>query len=364
MAGKRAIGPVTATPLDVAELGPARFDDLVRQLLYGFRTWKSLELDGGVEVVGDGIESTMLERPWRILTHHGRTVTPKTIRQIVKDAVPHPARAPHGFILATSASSSKASVEAFHDEAGKARIREAHLWSPSKIEELVLRPENDALLFAYFGASLRLRRHDRVATIRSEVAMTRTIIAIFGHESPSKDIGHHDVLVRSLTDETFPAPPFGTGPRRTWHFARTFSLAHDRVALELEDWLGIRRGDGTWDIDEATGELREEPNAAFRDDPGWHKRSRERAALERAIPKAERVRVIGVGWVPLSRIVEIDPIGTPGQGVPHVFCDFTSDRGPYASFSRIAYSDGGWPTYLDDVKRDRSLFQRLRERRT
>jgi hypothetical protein len=354
-----------AAPLPLESLGAKRFGDLVRQLAYGFRTWKSLEPEmdpadlAAVEVIGDGIESTTLERSWRIRARAQKSVTPKAIRQLVRDTVPDPARAPHGLVVATTANVSRVSIEAFHDEAAKVRLREAHLWSRPRIEELLLRPENDAVLFAYFGLSLRLRRRSRLEELRHLVSIKERLVAAFGEPGLPKDIGHHDVVLRSTYDQAFPAPPPETGTRRSWQFARTFSLLHDRLGVELEDWIGVRRADGTWDIDEATAFARENPRGLVNDDPAGERRSRERALLERASPETERVRVIGVGWIPLDRIVLLDRVGTPGDPAAHVFCDFGSENGPFTSFSRIAYS-GGWPMHLDDDKRERLIFANLR----
>src|ERR1051326_6551543 len=111
----------TLNPLPFQDLEPHRFEDLVRQLAYDLRPWRSLEplgrtgSDEGldirrVEVVrlesdadDEGDEPAFEERLWVIQCKRERTISPKRVRAVVAenlDALPAP---PYGYVLAIAA---------------------------------------------------------------------------------------------------------------------------------------------------------------------------------------------------------------------------------------------------------------------
>lgn len=350
--------------VQVDELEPQRFEDLVRHLAYGFRRWRSLEGERadltGVELAGasrdDDLEATVVERRWRIHGKRIKSLTAKAIKKTVQDLVADAPEAPHGLLVAVSATASRDVLAAFHEEAKRLGVREAHLWTRAAIEEALHRPENDLILFTYFGVSLHPRRRDRVRAVARAVEVKRLLLAALGAAETS-DLKNHPLLVRSVVDETYPAPPPGEGATRAWHFARAFAMTHDELGVEIRDWAGVRRRDGTWDRDDATGDWAEAPTEGVREDR--RVAVRERRLLEALVPAEERARVVAIGWIPLARIAVIDPIGLPGAGTPHIHCDFGIDLGPYARIDLFAQQTG-WTSPLDESKRDPSIFAALR----
>jgi hypothetical protein len=104
----------TLNPLHFEDLEPHRFEDLIRQLIYDFRNWRSLEALGrsgsdegidirGIELTGvsereweeeqDGEEDYQLwvrdtepeERLWIIQCKRERSIGPQKVRSIITD---------------------------------------------------------------------------------------------------------------------------------------------------------------------------------------------------------------------------------------------------------------------------------------
>jgi hypothetical protein len=69
--------------------------------------------------------------------------------------IPSGATVPHGVILAAPCDFSKKARDVFSDQLGRRGVREFYLWGKADIEDLLYRPENDHLLYAYFGISLQ-----------------------------------------------------------------------------------------------------------------------------------------------------------------------------------------------------------------
>ena len=103
----------TLNPLHFEDLEPHRFEDLVRQLAYEFRTWRSIEATGrkgkdegvdirALEIVLDaaaadedgGAIAVAPDREWRIQVKWHKELGAKDLERIVEDAVTDPAMAP------------------------------------------------------------------------------------------------------------------------------------------------------------------------------------------------------------------------------------------------------------------------------
>jgi hypothetical protein len=365
----------TINPLHFEDLEPKRFEDLVRQLAYSFKTWKLLEPTGllgddeGIDILGIEAPSdeSAVERRWRFQCKRYKRLSPKEIRNVVREVVPDPASAPYGLVIAAACNFTSDAILAFHEEARKQGVEESHLWSKAKLEDQLFQPQHDHLLFAYFGISLRTRKRGELEAIRHAIAIKRKLRSALGVESLSM-LGYRKVIVRNVAGDTYPERPV-PGSRETWHIAHPRWADHAAVCLEVRRWLGWQKPDGTWDRDEASGPaLRNWPqngHASAEQRQAEDRAHRERVLLEAAIPKEERVTVIGLAWLPYSRILEIDEMGDGDsmEPAPHLFCEsHPNGEHPYGGTRLAVERNLGGPEILDSAKRDRSLFETLRKR--
>lgn len=183
----------TLNPLPFTDLEPHRFEDLIRQLAYEFRRWKSLEAtgragsDSGIDIRATELvpvdevasdedrdenaeETAFQERVWIFQCKREKALPPKRLRKVIDESLASLAAAPHGFILAVACDVSKDARDAFREEMVARGVEEFFIWAKSELEDLLFQPKNDRLLFAYFGISLQPRRRSLSTTLRSDIA--------------------------------------------------------------------------------------------------------------------------------------------------------------------------------------------------
>lgn len=375
MAGrKKAQATKTVNPLHFEDLEPKRFEDLVRQLAYSFKTWKLLEPTGllgndeGIDILGveAPTEENGVERRWRFQCKRYKRLSPKEIREVVREVVPDPAAAPHGLVIAAACNFTADALLAFHEEAKTQGVQESHLWSRAKLEDQLFQPDYDHLLFAYFGISLRARKRGELEAVRHAITIKRKLRTALGTDALS-NLGHRDVIVRNIAGDTYPEPAV-SGQRPAWHDARALWADHAAVCFEIQRWIGWRKPDGTWDFDEATElglhQMRRNGRQSAAEREAEARAHRERILLEAAIPKEERASIFALAWLPYSRILEIDEFGEGDslQPAPHIFCEWPHDANhPYDSSSLALDQSFGGPILLDMSKRDKSVFATLRK---
>src|SRR5438874_1512 len=125
----------TLGPIHFEDLDPHRFEDLVRQLIYDFRDWHTIEAtgrsgqDGGFDVrayerlvqeeqvdesEGETTEVTLTAgNLWMIQAKRERGLGPARVREIVGDV--DPKSPPYGYILAVAADASKRTYDTFRE---------------------------------------------------------------------------------------------------------------------------------------------------------------------------------------------------------------------------------------------------------
>src|SRR6185369_7490756 len=170
----------TLNPLPFTELNPARFEDLVRQLAYELRNWRRLEATGragsddgfdarGYEIVDDGSivpvadsdteepeEEGMLDRLWLIQCKREQSIGPAKLVGYLSEIVIDPTERIYGLVFAAACNFSKRARDDLAAWCRENGIAEWHVWGRSEIEDMLVQPRFDHLLFAYFGISLAI----------------------------------------------------------------------------------------------------------------------------------------------------------------------------------------------------------------
>jgi len=221
--------PMTKTlnPLHFEDLEPHRFEDLVRQVVYYFRNWASLEPTGrlgsddgydarGFEIVTEEVDidsderiddeedtesDLKQERLWQIQCKRERAITPSKIKQYVRDMIPETSTVPYGVVFAAAADFSKKTRDTFKEELRKKGVKEFYLWGKADLEDVLYQPKNDHLLYAYFGISLQIQRRSQRSKLRGVLAIKRKAIK---HLGPIDFNSFKEVLLRDIDDEQYP----------------------------------------------------------------------------------------------------------------------------------------------------------------
>jgi len=357
----------TLNPLHFEDLEPHRFEDLIRQLAYGYRPWRYLDATGrlgrdggtdirGIEPVGgkrqpvtvieddetdEELEPAIIddEREWLISCKRYKEIGPKEVRQIVAETLKDQNNPPYGYVLAAACDVSNDTMAAFRDEAFNRGATEAHLWTKAHLEDMLFLPENDGLLFAYFGISLTTRRRTRVTAVRNQLTMKRQLLRALKIEEIS-DYTNVLVMIRDIEDTAYPymseVPNFFDDPCPPWHLAEVTLLKTAGLLVSRQHYIGWVKQDGTWDMFEGSASL---PYAEI----GWdywqeyQSHQREKAVGEYdsnllfKVPDFEQRTIDEVAYIPFEFVLEVDSVGDYLNNGTQLYCRFDGTLGPYVA---------------------------------
>jgi hypothetical protein len=266
----------TTGPLPFEDLEPKQFEDLARQILYDFRSWRILEPtvepgsnDGfdarGLEVVGapsDGLSfddqleehepSSAKERQWLVRCKRERQIGPHLIVKYLEDINKEELKSLYGVIFIGVCDFSKRARDAYRKWCREHGISECHLWGKAHIEDQLFQPKNDNLLFAYFGFSLQIRKRSLRTALRSRLTIKRKVERIFGHQY------ERPVLLRDVTDERYPKylgrEERERAPQR-WAVARYLGREPEGIKVERRRCYAYIADDGeSWDAIDGGGD--------------------------------------------------------------------------------------------------------------
>jgi hypothetical protein len=342
----------TLNPLHFEDLEPHRFEDLVRQLAYDFRAWRSLQAigrlgaDEGVDVSGyeiandgqtgdDGESASTPDRHWMIQCKREKKLGPANLKNVVKAAIPHGNVAPYGFVIAAACDFTLKARTAFRDAAIKAGVKEVHIWGKAEIEDMLFLPKHDHLLFAYFNISLQISKRTNRSLIRSRVATKRELIAkVIGLDRTIRIVP--PVFIRDASDTAYPDETrvlnFSEHPR--WFYATCIEhYPPDHLLFVLSSHLAFldeqrEKWDAIYEYSEpaalpaeVTIRLKSPQTDCNADHYHalWTSKTTERTRATLVIAKA----------IPYDRIVAVDEVGDSRNPGPHLYVDYVGDCGPY-----------------------------------
>jgi hypothetical protein len=366
---KRIVATRTLNPLPFGDLEPHRFEDLVRQLAYDLRAWKSLEAVGrsgsdegidirGVETVridealvgtpggdADEVEVAVEERLWIFQCKREKTLPPAKVRAAVADSFVSLDHAPHGFVIAVAGDVSKKARDVFRAEMVSRGVEDFAIWSRGELEDMLFQPKNDHLLFAYFDISLQHHRRSMTTALRSEIAKKRQLNALLNSAAGNGRL----VLLRDPADDRYPRQPAPSEPPPRWHAYRAVDTKSPGFLVVLvHEHLACVKPDGSgWDaiLDDDVAERL--ADTELRSADAWNRnrdddRGRGQAYdfWDEYIPQAEQAHLRIYRAVPLDRILAIDPEGDGCYPIPHIFVEFSGPDGPFRprSISKLVSS--------------------------
>lgn len=351
----KAIPTRTLNPLPFQDLEPHRFEDLVRQLAYDLRRWKSLEATGrsgsdqGLDIRGfelfrldddvedDENESAALpvqERLWIFQCKREKSFSPQKIRDVIGESLVSLAAPPHGFVLSIASDVSKKARDVFREEMVARGIEEFFLWAKSEIEDMLFQPKNDRLLFAYFGISLQPRRRSFATTLRSEIAKKKQLSALLGEDERQGIV----VLLRDPADESYPQLPTKDQSPAQWLACTAFTVKKPgHLVILRHEYLAATSPDGKgWDAipnhDIAETSVMGDLHAKNAWNVSYEHGQHNSIAFDfwnEYILEVDKAHLKIYRSVPLNRILAIDPLGDGYFPVPHIFVDGAGNKGPF-----------------------------------
>jgi hypothetical protein len=343
---KKATPTRTLNPLPFTDLEPHRFEDLIRQLAYGWKPWSKIEATGrlgrdeGLDIrAEDPTDEVSTPNLWFIQCKREKTIAPKKMKAIVQDSLR--SGSPFGFILAAACDFSLDTRNVFRSECVAKGLKEFHLWGKAEIEDRLFLPENDRLLFAYFGLSLQPRMRSQKAEILHRMAIKRKLLDSFGpfHQSYSFNYA----VVHSITDEVYPHEEV-EGVKGLWRCYRFLShYPPDCVTFLVHQYFGYFDPETKeWDVD-TTLDLDEGRRRRFADH--LDEKMTKAEEFHQSLPIDKRAYINLVGKIHYDDIVVVDEIGDywlnneNQQGFIHVFADYRGDVDPFSKILPFAVTD-------------------------
>lgn len=359
-----AKSPITRTfnPIHFEDLDPKRFEDLVRELIYDFRDWQTIEATGrggsdegfdarAYEKVNtsdvaerndsdDSDESIIETHPmdgnlWMIQCKREKEIGPKRLLQIIEETIT-PASTPYGFVLVAPVNFTKKSYDTFRTELKRLGVMEFYLWGKAELEDMLHMPKFDRVLFTFFGISLVAKKRSRVVELRSTIGIKSKLIRLFPLERP---VQREEVFVRDINDNFYPEESsysdFNVFPRWGRYYLTGYTI--DGIVVEISKHYGYYDSKKKeWDIDESwdlndifeEGETFEEGQRKMETNKIHHD-----FCLQ--FPKAKQVEISKCAVIKFEDISLIDDKGDPLNPMVHIYADFRYQFGP---FHRMAHS--------------------------
>lgn len=339
----------TVNPLHFEDLEPHRFEDLVRQLIYDFRDWRSLEATGrlgsdmGFDVRGWEADTEELEeveesserevaaekaavvRVWLIQCKREKSISPKKLIEYLA-GIELKGEPLHGLLFVAACDFSKKTRDEFRGWCAAHNIQEHYLWGRAELEDLLFQAKYDHLLFAYFGISLQIRKRSVRTRLRGILAIKKQTIRHLGEVD---DYANEAVLLRDPDADKYPDKDaiinFDDFPR--WRVYDFVGHYHSGLKCIIRTNFAYVDADGKWDYEE-----RIKTNHHL-DDP-WA--TKQDAVLEMkarhywyTLPDQVRGTLEVIGFIPYEDILAIDEHGDEYFQHPHVYVHFDQKYGPF-----------------------------------
>ncbi|MDB5200483.1 MAG: hypothetical protein JWO92_2446 [Chitinophagaceae bacterium] len=348
----------TYGPMHFEDLEPHRFEDLVRELIYDYKDWQSIEATGrsgnddGFDIRAyEKISAYQTERDddqvdevidihpmngnlWMIQCKRELEIGPQKIKNIISDCINSDAP-PYGYILVASANFSKKSFDVFREELKKRGVMEFYLWGKASLEDMLHMPKYDRVLFTFFGISLLTKKRNRSTEIKSLVIIKNRLFKILGEEANP----FTKVLIRDINDTSYPYEEdyndFKDKPR--W---KIFSFKNYNVYgvwFELHEYYAYY--DALRNEYDYTTSI--ELENLFEDDDSdeVRKTKMDKNSLVRefweALPRAKQTKVSIWGLVKYEDILVVDEKGDVLNKLLHLYVDFKHSNGPFGRLIHV-----------------------------
>jgi hypothetical protein len=367
----------TLNRLPFQDLEPHRFEDLVRNLLYDFKSWKSIEATGrsgsdeGFDVrawellsgvAGQDEEDEFGPHPmeghlWKIQCKREKVIGPNKVRQIVQDGV-SAANPPFGYILVAPTTFSKSSYDVFREELRRKGVMEFHLWGRAELEDMLLLPKHDSILFGFFGISLVTKKRQRSTEIRFSINSKNKLLKALGQTDFSSHF-NSPVLLRDSKDSEYPSErnyaDFREKPRWKEYAATEF---HPRglICRVKQHHAYINRRTRQYDFIKEVDLLFRRSDPLRASGTGETLQDRVRRYF-RYLRKPQKGELTVTGIVAFEEVLVIDEKGDVAYDFPHIFVDFSPTTGPFSGFF-AEIRVGNRPICLDDTYKQATILDR------
>lgn len=362
----------TYGPIHFEDLDPHRFEDLVREIIYDYKDWQSIEATGrlgkdeGFDIrayekkdrilnfENENNEDVIVYHPmegnlWMIQGKREKAIGPEKIKSILIDIDPH--NPPYGYILAASADFSKKSYDTFREILKSRGVMEFYLWGKAELEDMLHLPKNDRILFTFFGISLTSKRKTRTAEVRSSVIIKNKLFKAVGEGQNFNS----SVLIRDLNDTYYPRESkyidFKNYPR--WIDFMAFSQHPLGLFLKTKKYFAyVDTQKKEWDYTEYVDLIYHQPinNECIKQTADIEKEELVKN-FYKFLPKRFQGQLVIECLLKYSDIELVDDKGDPLYSMPHIYVSFINNQIPFFKEFKILELENSEVSIADDYKR-------------
>ena len=362
----------TFGPIHFEDLDPHRFEDLIRELIYDYKEWQSIEATGrsgsdeGFDVrayekaetishlINDDNEDIIETHPmegnlWMIQGKREKEIGPQKIMSILSYV--DPKNPPYGYILAASTNFSKKAYDLFRQELRKKGVMEFYIWGKAELEDMLHLPKNDRILFTFFGFSLVSKRRSRITEIRSAVNIKNKLFRMIGEGQNLNKL----ILLRDLKDINYPNEKqygdFKTKPR--WNDFN--ACGHHPLGL----WCYTQECFAYIDIEKKEYDYTKEIDLTYHksideDNDKHNKHSEKRDLINDFwdfLPRKNKGYFLSLGLIKYIDIALLDDKGDVNYDIPHIYVEFNSNMEPFSKYINFIKINNNEIDITEDYKR-------------
>ncbi|RIH64327.1 hypothetical protein D1164_14630 [Mariniphaga sediminis] len=336
----------TINPLHFEDLEPHRFEDLIRQLMYDFKDWKSIEATGrlgsddGIDILAienfiseeftdDNLtQYTVREKEWIIQCKREQSLSPKKIDKIISNDISRQLNLPYGYILAAPCNFSKKSRDVFKQRLNEFGVNEFFIFGKAELEDLLFLPKYDHLLFAYFGISLQKRKRTLKSNLSSRLTTKKKLIKELDLNNIEDRISK-EILIRPSESDDY--PQLKNGEILNWRYYEidSFSPIDCISVIQKKHYAYVNWETEEWDmIEDCDISFPHFPELFGLKENFYHK------LLDKSMKAKERWNkldddnkgfYIELRPVHFDRILLIDEIGDIYNEGPHIIVDYINN---------------------------------------
>jgi hypothetical protein len=326
---------------------------LVRRLLYGFRDWSDIEPTGragsdegfdvraweradavtNVDEEGEEATKTQGGRLWQIQGKREKSITPQKMKRLIRDGVESKAP-PYGYILAAATNISKTTYDSFRETLRAKGVQELYFWGKDYLEDQLALPQNDEILFTFFGISLSPRRRSRVSEIKFGINNKNKIMKLAcGSEIPHEgEISHgRSFLLRDVKDTHYPrkAQYADFEKNRRWEEHDAVQITARGVLFKIREWYAYYdAAQKEWDFTRAVDLTPRQHNVDTANEARLEDSGKLVERFWRHLPRRFQAKLMVYGFTSFNDVLIIDDKGDPEYPAPHLFIDF-GQHGPF-----------------------------------
>lgn len=307
--------PTTTTNrIHFSDLDPLRFEDLCLCLVYKLARWRKINhlgrlgKDKGIDIEAEEEIKEGYERSWFIQCKRYKSFKNSDVNNVIQKLKDN-SKISDTLLLIVGCDVSAETIEYFEKEANNIGIKNPKIWTSSILEAELFNNHHD-LLFIFFGIDMNQEEHKKEETIRRNLKLKKSLIRdltqnidVTKEKWTCKDRFKDDkIVIHSIDDTQYPNCDNHDYGISSWFRVEAYDFYYNGIEVIINLEYAEILGDDT---------LKILPYSQYNE------------KLDKCI------KVLKIGRIPYSMIVDYDPDGDEYFNEAHLYCNYGINGQPY-----------------------------------